>query len=178
MDPIKIIDKYYSTSKQLKEVLVIHSEAVAKKALQIVHRHPELELDESFVYEASMLHDIGIFMTKAPSIFCEGDYPYIAHGYLGADLMRKEGYNKHAWVCERHTGTGLSLEAIEEQKLPLPHRDMQPISLEEQVICFADKFYSKSNLTKEKTVAEARKSLLRFGKEGVDKFDNWCKLFL
>lgn len=177
MDPLKIIDKYYSTSKQLKEVLLRHSEAVTKKALQIATCHPNLKLDESFVYEAGMLHDIGIFMTNAPSIFCEGTYPYIAHGYLGADLMRKEGYDKHALVCERHTGTGLSLDMIEKQQLPVPHRDMQPISLEEQVICFADKFYSKSNLAKEKTVTEVRKSLLRFGKEGVDKFDNWCELF-
>ncbi len=66
--------------------------------------------------------------------------------------MRGEGYPRHALVCERHTGAGLSLEGIIAQDLPVPHREMVPVSLEEQVICFADKFYSKTHLEKEKSV--------------------------
>lgn len=59
---------------------------------------------------------------------------------FGADLMRKEGFPRHALVCERHTGAGMSLQSIIDQQLPVPHRNMVPVSLEEQVICFADKF--------------------------------------
>ena len=125
-----------------------------------------------------MLHDVGIFLTDAPGIFCFGDKPYICHGYLGADLMRAEGYPRHAQVCERHTGAGLSLEEIIRQQLPVPHREMVPVSLEEQVICFADKFFSKTKLGKEKTVEKARKSLERYGEEGLQRFDRWCELFL
>ena len=55
---------------------------------------------------------------------------------------------------------------------------MVPVSLEEQVICFADKFYSKTHLEKEKSVEKARKSLERYGEKGVRRFDNWCELFL
>ena len=101
-----------------------------------------------------------------------------SHGYLGADLMRSEGYPRHALVCERHTGAGLALEDIIAQNLPVPHRDMLPVSMEEQVVCFADKFYSKTHLDREKSVEKARDSLLRYGKAGVQRFDYWCKLFL
>ena len=125
-----------------------------------------------------MLHDIGILLTDADGIFCKGDKPYICHGYLGADLMRNEGYPRHALVCERHTGAGLSLEQIVEQQLPVPHREMLPVSIEEQIICFADKFYSKTRLDREKTVEKARNSLEKYGAEGLSRFDRWCELFL
>ena len=151
---------------------------MADKALEIARKHPELNLDLTFIEEAAMLHDIGILLCNAPEIDCHGDAEYICHGYLGADLLRAEGYPKHALVSERHTGTGLSLEMIIERNLPVPHRDMQPESMEEQLICFADKFYSKTKLEKEKSVEKVRKGLVRFGDETLLRFDNWCKLFL
>jgi uncharacterized protein len=55
---------------------------------------------------------------------------------------------------------------------------MQPVSLEEKIICFADKFYSKSSLGKEKSLQKIRQSLLKHGREQVEKFDEWCELFL
>lgn len=178
MSPILIIDKYYPEDNALKHILLTHSRSVADKALWIADRHPELNLDREFLYEAAMLHDIGIFQTDASSIYCFGSYPYICHGYLGADLMRAEGYPRHALVCERHTGAGLSLDEIIRQDLPVPHRDMVPVSSEEQVICFADKFFSKTHIDQEKTVEKARKSLERYGKAGVKRFDRWCEQFL
>lgn len=150
MNPIELIDAYYPEDNERKHILLVHSRLVAEKALRIADGHPELNLDKDFLYEAGMLHDIGIFLTDAPGIFCFGDQPYICHGYLGADLMRREGYPRHALVCERHTGAGLSLDDIIAQNLPVPHRDMLPVSMEEQVICFADKFYSKTHLEREK----------------------------
>ena len=92
--------------------------------------------------------------------------------------MQKEGYPRHALVCERHTGAGMSLESIVKQNLPVPHREMVPVSLEEQVICFADKFFSKTSPDREKSVEQAEKSLAKFGTEGVERFREWCKLFL
>lgn len=178
MSPIEIIDKYYPEDNERKHILLIHSRLVAEKAMQIADRHPELQLDKHFLYEAAMLHDIGVFLTNAPRIFCFGDKPYICHGYLGADLMRREGYPKHALVCERHTGAGLSLEEIIAQDLPVPHRDMIPVSPEEQVVCFADKFYSKTHPEREKNVEKARKSLLNYGSTGLQRFDRWCEQFL
>ena len=178
MNPIELIDAYYPEDNERKHILLVHSRLVAEKALCIADGHPELNLDKDFLYEAGMLHDIGIFLTDAPGIFCFCDQPYICHGYLGADLMRREGYPRHALVCERHTGAGLSLNDIVAQNLPVPHRDMLPVSMEEQVICFADKFYSKTHLEREKTVEKARKSISNFGNVGLERFDHWCEQFL
>lgn len=178
MNPLDVIDKYYPEENELRHILLTHSRSVADKALEIADRHPELGLERDFLFEGAMVHDIGIFLTDADTICCFGDKPYICHGYLGADLMRTEGYPRHALVCERHTGAGLSLQQIVAQNLPVPHREMVPVSLEEQVICFADKFYSKTHLDQEKSVEKARKSLEKYGDEGVQRFDCWCKMFL
>ena len=137
MNALAIINKYYSEENELKHILLTHSRSVADKALQIAVKHPELHLDTGFLEEAALLHDIGIFMTDASGIQCFGTHPYICHGYLGSELLMKEGYPRHALVCERHTGAGMSLQSIIEQDLPIPHRDMVPVSMEEQVICFA-----------------------------------------
>ena len=177
MDPLRIIEKYYVGQPELQQLLLRHSTAVAERALRIAYAHPELCLDKDFLWEAALLHDIGIVRTNAPSILCTGSEPYICHGFIGAEMMRSEGYERHALVCERHTGTGLTLEQIISSQWPLPHRDMQPLSMEEKVICYADKFYSKTRLDHEKSVEEARKSLLKFGEAGIEKFDRWNKLF-
>ncbi|HIZ04631.1 MAG TPA: HDIG domain-containing protein [Candidatus Phocaeicola gallistercoris] len=178
MNPLTLIDKYYPEENELKHILLIHSHSVTEKALTMARNHPELNLDLQFIEEAAMLHDIGIFQTDAKAIYCFGSYPYICHGYLGSELIMAEGFPRHALVCERHTGAGLSLEDIEQQQLPIPHRDMRPISLEEQIICFADKFFSKTKLDTEKTIEKARKNVARYGEEGAKQFDKWCKLFL
>lgn len=178
MDIQAIINKYYEEGTELYDIYMSHTTDVTNKALSIVQKHPELAVDTRFIEEASMLHDIGIYLTRAPHIACQGTYPYICHGYLGSELLHKEGYPKHGLVCERHTGTGLSLETIIRRKLPIPHRDMQPQSLEEKIICFADKFYSKSRLGKEKPVKKIRQNLRKHGRHQVALFDEWCELFL
>ena len=111
-----IIDKYYPEDNELRHILITHSQSVARKALQIVSYHPELQLDTQFIEEAAMLHDLGIFMTDAPGIQCFGSQPYICHGRLGAEILRKEGYERHARVCERHTGAGITEAQIIAQK--------------------------------------------------------------
>lgn len=178
MNPLEIIAKYYPVDSELYRILVKHSRSVADKALEIARLHPEMNLDLAFIEEAAMLHDIGIFRCNAPEIKCFGDAEYITHGFLGAELMRLEGYPRHARVCERHTGTGLTEAMIRERRLPLPERDFTPETLEEQLICFADKFYSKTKLDKEKSADKVRQSLSKYGDDTVERFDNWCKLFL
>ncbi len=177
MNALDIIDKY-CTSEEQRQILLVHSRAVADKALAIARLHPEWAIDEVFIEEAALLHDIGIVQVNAPAIACHGTEPYICHGILGAEILRREGLERHALVCERHTGTGLTLQQIIAQGLPLPHIDMQPMSLEEQIICFADKFFSKTRLNTEKSVEQARRSLEKFGADGLVKFDAWCDRFL
>ena len=161
----------------MKEILLCHSRQVADRCLKIAQAHPELNLDTVFLEEAAMVHDIGIFMTDAEGIHCHGEAPYLCHGYLGAELMRREGFERHARVCERHTGTGLTKENIEARDLPLPHRDFQPETLEEQVICYADKYYSKTHLNKEKSYEKVIASLQKYGEQGVMIFQRWKEVF-
>ena len=178
MDVQAIFNKYYQPGTPLYNSVWSHSRLVADKALQLAQAHPELEIDLDFVYEAAMIHDIGVFLTNAPSIYCTGDQPYICHGVLGAELMRADGYPRHALVCERHTGTGLTVADIIAQNLPLPHRDMCPVSLEEKLVCFADKFYSKSNPDREKPLDKVRKSVARYGEDSLRRFEEMAALFL
>lgn len=178
MDVQAVFNKYYQPGTPLYNSVWSHSRLVADKALQLAQAHPELEIDLDFVYEAAMIHDIGVFLTDAPSIYCTGDQPYICHGVLGADLMRADGYPRHALVCERHTGTGLTVADIIAQNLPRPHRDMCPVSLEEKLVCFADKFYSKSNPDREKPLDKVRKSVARYGEDSLRRFEEMAALFL
>lgn len=174
---LDIIDKYYSVNGELKQTLLIHSRMVADRCLAIAHAHPELNLDIHFLEEAAMLHDIGIFKTNAPSIFCTGTHPYVCHGFLGAELLRKEGFPRHARVCERHTGAGICSQEVKERNIPIPIQDYLPETLEEKVICYADKFYSKSHLNAEKTPQQVMQSLLKFGTQGGERFQSWITMF-
>jgi uncharacterized protein len=177
LDPYKLIEKFYPKDTDIYFILKIHSEQVRDKALEIAEKHPELKLDMQFLSEASLLHDIGIFMCDAPRIHCNGTHQYIEHGYLGAELLRAEGLPRHALVCERHTGTGLTKQMIIKNNLALPHKDFFPQSLEEQVICYADKYFSKTKLAEPHTVEKIHKELARYGEYQVATFDTWRNLF-
>jgi uncharacterized protein len=177
MNPIEILLHYYDPASRAFRILLEHSRQVSDKATRLAGKHPELPLDLPFTREAALLHDVGIFLTHAPDIDCHGDKPYVCHGYLGADLLREEGFPRHALVCERHTGAGISLETIREARLPLPEREMIPLSLEEQLICFADKFFSKTRPGVEKTVEQVRAEIAPFGKESIERLEKWCNLF-
>ena len=163
MDYQAIIDKYYPTDNELRRLLIKHSRQVADRALAICRKHRELPVDMQFLEEAAMLHDIGIYQCDAPSIHCHGTEPYIKHGPIGGDLLRAEGFPRHARVAERHTGTGLP--------------GFEPETLEEQVVCYADKFYSKSSPDHVRSVLETAQSLEKFGHAGVEKFLAWAKKF-
>lgn len=177
MDYQKIIDQYYPQDNALRRLLIRHSKQVAQRALLIAKRHPELRADEQFIEEGAMLHDIGVFRCDAPSIHCMGTEPYLRHGLIGGQLLREAGYPRHARVCERHTGTGLTREEIIAQHLPLPLGDYVPETIEEIIICYADKFYSKSHIDHVSTVDDVVKSLRKFGSTGVEKFKQWAEMF-
>ncbi|MGN1263844.1 MAG: HDIG domain-containing metalloprotein [Prevotella sp.] len=177
MDYLSIIDKYYPDNDKLKKLLLKHSRCVADKALEIADRHPEYHADRTFLEEAAMLHDIGVCRTDAPGIECFGTEPYIRHGIIGAEMMRNEGFPRHARVCERHTGTGITRRAIEERNLPLPPADYLPETIEEQMVCYADKFFSKSHPERVRTVEQTAQSLAKFGDDCVKKFMQWADMF-
>lgn len=176
LDFDSILREYYVKGSDLYNLLVGHSKHVADKAMDIIGKCG-IVADEDFVYEAAMLHDIGIFKTYAPSIFCHGTEKYIRHGMIGRELLENMGYNRHALVCERHTGSGITLEEIIAARLPLPHRDMLPLTVEEKLICYADKFFSKSKPGIEKPVDQIRKEMAHFGHSASERFEALHNMF-
>ena len=177
MNTEEIIFKYYPKNNPLRRLLLKHSSDVAEKALEIVRRHPELGADAEFVHDAAVLHDIGIFMTSAPEIHCHGTEPYILHGILGGQILRNEGLPELARVCERHTGTGITAEQIRLQHLPMPEADYCPETIEEIIVCYADKYFSKSHPKRELKIDTIISNLIKHDKESARRFIKWVFQF-
>ncbi|MDE7414661.1 MAG: HDIG domain-containing protein [Muribaculaceae bacterium] len=176
MDPYLIIDKYYREG-QLRDLLILHSRKVADKALSAI-RNTGLTFNRDLLYSGAMLHDIGIKACHAPDIFCMGDQPYICHGIIGGEILRKEGYPDLARFCERHTGAGLTIQDIKMQNLPLPLHNYLPETIEEKAVCYADKFFSKSgNPAEEKSFERVKASMARHGSDTLKRFLDLHLLF-
>lgn len=169
--------RFYPEEPRLRNLLLIHSQCVARMAIDIaenfVANHSDVNLDMEFIARAAMLHDIGIEACDAPGIFCFGSLPYICHGVEGSRILAEEGLIRYALVCERHTGSGLTADEIAEEALPLPQRDMLPLSDEEKIICLADKFFSKNpdSLTHKKSIEQIRNSISRYGQQPLARLD-------
>ena len=179
MDAIEILERYYGKNSKTFQILVEHGRQVAAKARAAAQKVAALKPDLDFIDAAAMLHDIGIFQTDTPQLGCFGKHPYICHGILGSEILKKEGHPQLALVCERHIGVGISKADIRQHSLPLPDRDMIPVSIEEQIVCYADKFFSKNGngRSAEKPVSKILKKLSRRGPEKVKRFESWVQLF-
>lgn len=83
-------------------------------------------LDLTLVTLGGLLHDIGRTCVQG-----------IRHGVAGADLLADKFPRAIALIAERHIGGGIpKKEAIQ---LGLPAKDYLPLSLEEKIVCYADK---------------------------------------
>ena len=174
-----LLKKYFDGNEKGFDMVYEHSRLVAGKALTVAIN---LGFDGGalkFIEEAALLHDIGVVWTGSPRLGCRGTAPYICHGILGREILEREGYPEHALVCERHIGVGLTTEDIIRQELPLPPRDMIPVTITERIICFADLFFSKKPgvIAQAKTADEVRRKLYRYGDEKVALFNQWCVEF-
>lgn len=171
----EILERHCENNSRLLELLTEHSSKVADKALEIAGKVAHFFPDQNFIFEAAMLHDIGICEVNAPDIFCYGSEPYLRHGLAGRRLLESIGLDRHALVCERHIGAGLTAKEIESANLPLPHRDMLPLTLEEIIVCVADKYYSKSHPGTEKDMLHICDSLQKHGSAPLKRFKQWCR---
>jgi uncharacterized protein len=182
---LEIIGHFYPEDTPFRQMLLKHSYQVCTKAESIMEL-PEAGstgLNRELVIRGALLHDIGIGRCHAPDILCMGTEPYIAHGVIGAQMLRNFGtetgmdLEAYARICERHTGTGLTAEDIRRQHLPLPERDFLPETPEEKLICLADKFYSKSGNMEEKSLSRIVRSMEKFGPETQKRWQELCGLF-
>lgn len=178
MTPERLLAHYFTP--EALPLFLTHSRLVARKAVLTARNHPEVKtLDMEFIEEAAMLHDIGVALTSAPGLGCHGNAPYILHGIIGREILDREGLPRHGLICERHIGVGLTVADIRRQNLPLPLRDMVPITTEEKIVAYADLFFSKKPdlLTVEKPLEQVRQELARFGEEKLTILDDWLKEF-
>ena len=193
MNPLEVIKKYHAPDSREYQILTIHSLAVTKKALEIAQKikknkthfakfFPKEDLDKldlQFIYEAAMLHDIGFGFPNKGKEKNKKDFStcYVAHGYWGAEILRKEGLPKHARVAERHVGVGITKEDIEKNKWPIPKANYIPRSIEEIIISYADLFYSKNprKLLREESKKKIEKEIKSYDKssEKVKIFKKW-----
>ena len=140
-------------------------------------------VDRRLVENGAMLHDIGIMQCHAPKILCNGQRPYIAHGICGAEMLRRYGAQEgldleaYARICERHTGSGITMREVLEQHLPIPVKDYLPETPEEKLVCLADKFYSKSGDMREESPEQVRRELAHFGQDTLQRFNDMMRLF-
>lgn len=170
-NPREILRAFYPDDTPLRRKLLAHSGQVRDEALRIASfpACSGLKPDLDLVSAGAWLHDIGILRCNAPDILCTGTEPYIRHGVIGAEMLRKYGaehgldLEPFARICERHTGSGLSAAEIRARNLPLPPLDYLPETTEEKLVCLADKFHSKSGDGRRKTLDEVRRGIVRFG---------------
>ncbi len=107
-----------------------HSLKVAEKALEIAEKIDEKDIDKDLIEVGGILHDIGRSKTH--------DFN---HGIIGAKILKDRGFLKRlSRICETHMLGGLDKE--DAKQLGLPERDYLPLTLEEKIICLADKYVS------------------------------------
>jgi uncharacterized protein (TIGR00295 family) len=98
------------------------SKLLAERAIE--HGHP---VDEEATVAGALLHDIGRSQAQT-----------VSHGHVGAGILDKEGVDrKVVEIVRRHVGAGISAE--EAETLGFPPGDYVPRTLEQKLVCFADK---------------------------------------
>ena len=115
--------------KRLKVPLSVrrHSEKVADKAIEIALKIKKAKIDINLIEIGAILHDIGRVKTHS-----------FKHALIGGKLLKQRGFSdKLARICETHILGGLDKE--DAKKVGLPEKNYLPSSLEEKVICLADK---------------------------------------
>ena len=104
-----------------------HSLKVAEKALELAEKINLREIDMNLIEIGGLLHDIGRCKTHG-----------FKHALIGAKLIRERGLSERlAKICETHILGGLDKE--DAKQVGLPERDFLPQTLEEKIICLADK---------------------------------------
>jgi uncharacterized protein len=116
-----------------------HSEKVAEKAIEIANKITKVKVDKNLIEIGALLHDIGRTKTHG-----------FNHALIGGKILRERGFSdKLAKICETHILGGLDIE--DAKRFGLPEKNYLPVSLEEKIICLADKHMAG---TREVTIKE------------------------
>ena len=172
------LKELYATNREAYVIVRDHSESVYTMARGIAIRFPSI--DHATLGAGALLHDCGIINTNTPKLHCHGELPYLAHGVAGEEILLKHNWSKKvARVCATHVGVGITKEQIEKESLPLPLRNFTPRSLEEEIIAYADCFFSKrpNMLTTPKSFEQTLSEVSRHGTAPRELFLRWHQKF-
>jgi uncharacterized protein len=119
--------------KEMVEIGWTHSLIVRSIALQIaqnLEKEYGIKTDTKLIEIGALIHDIGVYECF------DDDFKkcreYVLHGRIGYEFLIKEGVSKkRARFALTHVGVGYEKNI--------------PISLEEEIVSFADKFHSKGH---------------------------------
>lgn len=169
----KLLKKYSQSEKSL-DIVLNHSLAVLEKSIDIIIRKKlRNQVNFDLIVSGCLLHDIGAF--EFMENFCNFQKDYLRHGIIGGKILRREGFEKEALIAERHIGAGFSKKYIIENNLPLPKKDFLPVTVEQKLVCYADKFHSKSG--KKDNLENIKKEFKKYGEEPLRRFFELKKMF-
>ncbi len=146
----------------LFKILLRHVQKVRQIAVQIAKQIPDADMQ--LVKTGALLHDIGR-VNCPPQDKKKSHW----HGVEGGNILRGYRLEKEARIAERHLGGGIDKK--EAKKLGFPDRIYTPLTIEEKIVCYADKLveYDKK--------IPIKKTIVRFEKEvGKDAANKIKKL--
>jgi uncharacterized protein (TIGR00295 family) len=130
-DALAIHAKYGSSDRIVKHCLTVAR--VARILAEELERKG-IAIDTDAVVAAALLHDIGRSRVQT-----------VRHGVEGSEMIAREGTDrKVVEIVRKHVGAGIAPE--EAKTLGLPNLDYIPRTLEERVVCFADKMVDADNV--------------------------------
>lgn len=130
-----------------------HSLKVAEKALVIAKKITKMKVNLNLIEIGALLHDIGRSKTHG-----------FKHALIGGKILRERGFPEElARICETHILGGLDKE--DAKAVGLPESDFLPNSIEEKIICLADKHMAG---IREVSIEERfRRWFLKYGKTKI-----------
>ncbi|MHA1728161.1 MAG: HDIG domain-containing metalloprotein [Promethearchaeota archaeon] len=153
--PSKKEVKKIFTELELPQNIQRHSMAVSKKGAKIAAKIKNINVNINLVKIGGMLHDIGRSKSHG-----------FDHAVSGGKIIRKYRFSEQlARIAETHILGGLT--AKEAEKLDLQPKNYLPETIEEKIVCLADKYYIG---TKKVTIEERwGRWFARYGKTDLLK---------
>jgi uncharacterized protein (TIGR00295 family) len=134
-------ERVVSHCRTVTRVSMVLADALAAKGRDV---------DRHSIVAGALLHDIGRSRTQT-----------VEHGYVGAKILEDEGVDSVVVeIVRRHVGAGISSE--EAKRLGFPAGDYVPRTLDQKVVCFADKMVSADG------VRPFEEEVKRFERKGHD----------
>jgi uncharacterized protein len=123
----------YAVGRKILEIGWTHSLIVKEIAIQLaddLKKKYGIRVDKKLIETGAMVHDIGFY--EYFNDYRRIKNNYVEHGEKGWRILLKENFSKNeARFALTHVGVG--------------YKENVPITLEEEIVCYADCFHSKGH---------------------------------